>query len=199
MTRRGRFFAALFVTALVAAACGGDGGAPATPAGGPGQQGATGEPIKVGAIFDLSGATTQVGQGSKELADVYIKKVNDGGGVKGRPIQLMIEDGKSDQTAALQAAKRFIEQEKVVAILGPNTSSSALAIKEYVNGQKVPMITLAGASSLVTPPLPYIFKITENDTVVAQVQLAYMKKQGMRRFVWLGTTSGFGQTVLQTS
>lgn len=201
-----RLVALLFSLVLLASACGGDGGgdsasdATTTTASGGGSATTAArrsEPVKLGAIFDLSGPTSQVGTANQEVVQNYLKKVNDGGGINGSQVELKVEDGKSDQTAAVQAARRLVEQEKVVAIIGPNSSSSALAVKDYVNGRKVPMIASAGAGQITTPILPYIFKMPEDDVVTAQVQLAFMKKQGLERVAWLGTTSGFGQSGLK--
>ena len=128
---------------MVMAACGGDddgGGGGGDDGGGfAGEQGktaaakcgagngekATGEPIKLGAI-----ATKQPGTDFSEIprtAQAFFKCVNDNGGIKGRPVELIIETEQTDPGQAAAAAKKLIETEKVVGIIG-NTSLIECAV-----------------------------------------------------------------------
>jgi branched-chain amino acid transport system substrate-binding protein len=129
------------LTVLIAA-CGGDddsgGGAaketatPAAKAAGPtskcglgnGQK-ATGEPIKIGAL-----ATKQPGTDFSEIprtTEAYFKCVNDNGGINGRPVEMVIETEQTDPGQAASLAKKLIESEKVVGIVG-NTSIIECAV-----------------------------------------------------------------------
>jgi branched-chain amino acid transport system substrate-binding protein len=125
-----------FSLALVFAACGdddddGDGGGGGGGAGevketvaasdcGPKQgEKASGEPIKLGAL-----ATKQPGTDFSEIprmADAYFKCVNDNGGINGRPIEYVIETEQTDPGQAASQARKLIETEKVLGIVG-NTS-----------------------------------------------------------------------------
>jgi branched-chain amino acid transport system substrate-binding protein len=86
---------------------------------------ASGEPIKLGAI-----ATKQPGTDFSEIprtAQAFFKCVNDNGGIKGRPVELIIETEQTDPGQAAAAAKKLIETEKVVGIIG-NTSLIECAV-----------------------------------------------------------------------
>jgi branched-chain amino acid transport system substrate-binding protein len=129
--------------AIFAAACGdsnddsGGGGAaketatPAKAAGpaakcglGNGQK-ATGEPIKIGAL-----ATKQPGTDFSEIprtTEAYFKCVNDNGGINGRPVEMVIETEQTDPGQAASLAKKLIESENVVGIVG-NTSIIECAV-----------------------------------------------------------------------
>jgi branched-chain amino acid transport system substrate-binding protein len=128
--------------AMLVAACGdsddnGGGGAaketstPAKAAGptskcglGNGQK-ATGDPIKIGAL-----ATKQPGTDFSEIprtAEAYFKCVNDNGGINGRPVRMVIETEQTDPGQAASLAKKLIETEKVVGIVG-NTSIIECAV-----------------------------------------------------------------------
>jgi branched-chain amino acid transport system substrate-binding protein len=80
---------------------------------------ATGEPIKLGAL-----ATKQPGTDFSEIprmAEAYFKCVNDNGGINGRPVEYVIEYEQTDPGQAASQAKKLVETEKVLGIVG-NTS-----------------------------------------------------------------------------
>jgi branched-chain amino acid transport system substrate-binding protein len=80
---------------------------------------ASGEPIKLGAL-----ATKQPGTDFSEIprmAGAYFKCVNDNGGINGRPIEYAIETEQTDPGQAASQARKLIESEKVLGIVG-NTS-----------------------------------------------------------------------------
>ena len=86
---------------------------------------ATGEPIKIGAID-----TKQPGTDFTEIAktaEAYFKCVNDNGGINGRPVEMVLETEQTDPAQAAAAAKKLVETEKVVGIVG-NTSIIECAV-----------------------------------------------------------------------
>jgi branched-chain amino acid transport system substrate-binding protein len=88
-------------------------------------QKATGEPIKIGAL-----ATKQPGTDFSEIprtTEAYFKCVNDNGGINGRPVEMVIETEQTDPGQAASLAKKLIESENVVGIVG-NTSIIECAV-----------------------------------------------------------------------
>ena len=77
---------------------------------------ASGEPIKIGAINTKQPGTdfTEIGK----TADAYFKCVNDNGGINGRPVQMVLETEATDPAQAAAAAKKLVETEKVLGIVG---------------------------------------------------------------------------------
>jgi branched-chain amino acid transport system substrate-binding protein len=98
----------------------------------PGEK-ATGEPIKLGAL-----ATKQPGTDFSEIprmAEAYFKCVNDNGGINGRPIEYVIETEQTDPGQAASQARKLIETEKVLGIVG-NTSIIECSVNhEYYEQQ----------------------------------------------------------------
>src|SRR3954454_19268048 len=135
--------------ALVIAACGGEdkpaattGSKPAAPkaattdtpkcGAGTGQK-ATGEPIKLGAI-----ATKQPGTDFTDIpnaAKAFFDCVNANGGINGRPIQYVIETEQTDPGQVASLAKKLVETEKVLGIVG-NTSIIECAVNHGYYEQK---------------------------------------------------------------
>jgi branched-chain amino acid transport system substrate-binding protein len=98
----------------------------------PGEK-ASGEPIKLGAL-----ATKQPGTDFSEIprmAEAYFKCVNDNGGINGRPIEYVIETEQTDPGQATSQARKLVETEKVLGIVG-NTSIIECSVNhEYYEQQ----------------------------------------------------------------
>jgi urea transport system substrate-binding protein len=77
------------------------------------------EPIKIGAVLPFSGGVELYGGQAKLGIDLAAKEINAGGGILGRPIEVIYEDDKTDPAAALDAAHKLIERDRVLAIVGP--------------------------------------------------------------------------------
>jgi branched-chain amino acid transport system substrate-binding protein len=92
--------------------------------------GRSGPDIKIGVIAELSGDIPAVGDSCKKAAELAVAEINEGGGVKvagtKHLLRLVIEDSQGAAEPAAEAARRLIEQEKVVAIVGPNASLGAV-------------------------------------------------------------------------
>lgn len=85
------------------------------------------EPIKVGMVAGLSGPFTQ--PEPPPTVEEYFKRINESGGINGRSLELIYVDDQTDPAIASQAARRLVEDEGVVAIVG-----NASALDCAVNG-----------------------------------------------------------------
>ena len=86
------------------------------------------EPVKIGAIFSVTGAASFLGEPEKNTVLMLKEQINKSGGINGRPVEIIIEDSKSDESAAVLAAKKLIERDKVIAIIGPSTTGESMAV-----------------------------------------------------------------------
>ena len=82
--------------------------------------------IKIGAVTCLTGALSTFGISSIQGAKLAEEDVNAAGGVLGQPIELIVEDNGSKAGEATTITRKFISQDKVVAILGDLTSSATM-------------------------------------------------------------------------
>ena len=78
----------------------------------------TGQPIKVGVIADQTGPLSFVGIANANVARMVIGDINARGGLLGRQLELLLEDGATDDAVAAAAATKLVEQDR-------STSSSA--------------------------------------------------------------------------
>lgn len=134
------------------------------------------DPIKVGAIFDLSGETREVSQPYAQGVAAYVEFVNQNGGVNGRALQLLAVDGEYDVTRAEQLYGQLVN-EGVVAVMGWGTEE-ALALASRAARDQVPFIPASSSEALNDPSgfAPYNFLIapTYGDQLVAM--MFYMQK-----------------------
>jgi len=106
--------------------------------------------IKIGANFELTGNVAQYGSSALNGIKLAFKEANAGGGVLGKQLTLVVADNKSEASEAANAATKLITQDKVVAILGPATSSNVLATTPIVESNKIPLITPTGTNPMLT-------------------------------------------------
>lgn len=98
------------------------------------------EPIKIGAVLPFSGGVELYGGQAKLGIDLAVKEINAGGGILGRPLQVIYEDDKTNPDAAMSATRKLIERDGVLAIVGPITSRNLIAIAPEVERLKTPLL-----------------------------------------------------------
>jgi branched-chain amino acid transport system substrate-binding protein len=167
----------------------------------PAQQGAaqapTGEPIVIGCIFSVTGqAGAPLGEPEKATAVMVEKQINDGGGINGRPLKLVIEDDGSEESKAVLAAKKLIDQDKVVAIVGPTLSGPSMAIVKPCTEAQVPLFSCA-ASAMITNPIAerkWIFSSAQTDVLAVKRLLDYIKAQNIKTAGIICDSNKFGES-----
>jgi len=154
----------------------------------------TQEPIKIGAVFSVTGPASFLGEPEKNTVLMLRDQINKAGGINGRTVEIIIEDSKSDETQAVVAAKKLIEKEKVVAIIGPSTTGESMALVPIVTAAKVPMISCAAGAAITQPVADrfWVFKTAQYDTSAVERIFDYMKKKGITSVGIVSVSTSFG-------
>jgi branched-chain amino acid transport system substrate-binding protein len=157
--------------------------------------GADKKPLKVGAIFSVTGKASWLGDPEKKTALMIVEEVNKAGGVNGFPLEVIVEDDEGLEPKAVNAAEKLINKENVLAIIGPSISGSSLAIKPICEKAKIPLVSAAAAEAIVTPiqESNFIFKSPQIDSHVAIRILEQLKKMGVTKIGIITDTLAFGQ------
>lgn len=159
------------------------------------------EPILVGGLFAESGKTAFVGTATRLVAEMAIKKINDSGGVLGRPLKMIAYDTESDPNVALRMARQLVEKDKVLAIIGPTDTGSGMALKKYVEENKVLTIMTVGGDVVIAGgkygPFVWTFKTPQRSSVAAAKVYEHMQAKGLKNIALLTANDGFGQDGLQ--
>ncbi len=114
--------------------------------------------IVVGHVASMTGDTATFGRSADQGMRMAIEKINAGGGVLGRPIELVTEDDRSVTEEARTAAQKLIQRDQVVALLGEVASSRSLAAAPEAQRARVPMISPGSTNPKVTEVGDYIFR-----------------------------------------
>ncbi len=114
----------------------------------------SGPDIKIGVIAELSGNIPAVGDSCKKAAELAVAEINDDGGVEvagtRHLLRLVIEDSEGQAEPAAEAARRLIDHEKVLAIIGPNASLGAVPAAQVAEEKKTLLITPWGSAPRIT-------------------------------------------------
>jgi branched-chain amino acid transport system substrate-binding protein len=165
---------------------------------GSGNAGGSKEPIKLGAIFDLSGGTADVGKPHSEGVRAYIDYINSKGGVNGRKIDLVWVDYAYQVPKAVEAYNKLVQQDKVVAIIGWGTGDTE-AMKEKIAADKIPYISGSYSEQLINPSkTPYNFIVAPTYSQGARILLDWAKsKKPDAKVAMVYNDSGYGKSPLE--
>ena len=90
----------------------------------------------MGAIFAVTGPASFLGGPEARSAEMVVEKINKAGGINGDTIELIVKDSAGSSEKAVSFAKQLIEEDKVVAIIGPSTSGESMAVKKIAEDGK---------------------------------------------------------------
>ncbi len=160
----------LLTLALVVGAC----AAPAAETGGAGGAESEAEPIKVGAIFDLTGPTSDVGATYSDGIKGYVDFVNNGGGIDGRTVEIISADYAYAVDQAEQLYSQYVNQEGVVVFSGWGTGDTE-ALRGRIGDDQIPFVSASYSAALRDPAeAPYNFLVgtTYSDQFILAVDRA---------------------------
>ena len=146
------------LAALVLTACGTTAGS-----GGSSYQGKT---IKLGALLSITGAGGVYGPQSRDGAVLAVDQINSSGGVNGAQINLEVRDDASDKAQSAQQAQTMIQQDQLMALLGPTLSNSAVGVHPLAENLKTPILAVSTTGIHIVPdcnyptatPCKYVFR-----------------------------------------
>ncbi len=154
----------------------------------------SGEPIKVGAIFSVTGPGAPLGTPEKETVALVEKMVNDSGGINGRPLEIIVADDQSDENQALAAAKRLIDRDKVVVVVGPTISGTSLAIIKTFEDAKLPLVSCAASIKITQPVKEWVFSTAQPDTLAVARLMEYLKAKKISKIAVVFDSNAFGKS-----
>jgi branched-chain amino acid transport system substrate-binding protein len=155
--------------------------------------------IRIGAIFDRSGPTSDVGVPYSDGINAYIALANARGGLRGRRIELVSQD-TSYNVARSEAFYQQLRTSGIVAILGWATADTE-AFKGRVAADRLPYLSASYAESVADPDeTPYNFFIAPSYSQQMRIALRFIAKQSKNRrvkAVVFHHNSPFGQSPLE--
>ena len=151
------------------------------------------EPIKVGAILSVTGPAAFLGSPEARTIQMLADDLNAKGGILGHKIELIIKDSGGSPEKAVSFAKQLMEEDKVLAIIGPSTSGETMQIKGLCEKGQMLMLSCAAAEVIVNPVAKWVFKTPQKDSDAVLKIFQHMKKTGVTKIGVLASNTGFGQ------
>jgi branched-chain amino acid transport system substrate-binding protein len=151
------------------------------------------DPVKVGALFPLSGGTAVQGQHVCEAIEVAAAMVNEAGGVLGRPVQVVRRDDESTPAVGVSRANELIGEGVAVVIEGWN-SPVTLAIQTVLARAGVLDITaISKADQILTGGgNPLAIRLNSSNAQDGRVIADYLKSSGAKRIAFLTQNDAYG-------
>ncbi|HOC56016.1 MAG TPA: ABC transporter substrate-binding protein [Verrucomicrobiota bacterium] len=150
------------------------------------------EPVKIGALFSVTGPASFLGAPEEKTVQMLVEQINAAGGINGQKLQLVVKDTAGSPEKAVSFAKQLIEEEKVLAIIGPSTSGETMAIKDLCQENKMLLVSCAAAETIVNPVAKYVFKVPQKDSQAVTWIYRTMKEKGISNIAIVSSTDGYG-------
>ena len=170
------------VASLLAVGCGGKGG---------------GNTIKIGMIYNMTGAQASLDAPSANGAKLAAKEVNAAGGVLGKKVQLVAFDGKTDAATIANSATQLTQTDKVVAMLGFSDSDMVMAAAPTAAKAGIVFVSSGATSPKLPDQVPdYLYLACFGDNVQAAAGAEYAVDSLKVKTVYLLIDKGMEYTLL---
>ena len=151
-------------------------------------------PLKIGLLLHFSEGSVELAVAWRRAFDLAIKHINGGGGVFGRPVEVLVEDSTLDPVA--DVARRMIEVEGVHVIVGPITSADALLVAEQVTGSAgIPTISPSATSPRLAEAADhdFLFRTALSDNAQGPVLARVTRERGFTNVGLVYRDDAWGQ------
>jgi branched-chain amino acid transport system substrate-binding protein len=154
-------------------------------------------PVRIGLVYSKQGPGSAIGEYLQRGSALAVAQA--GGKVLGRPVELVWLDEANPQVSQ-QNMQKLINEDKVVAVVGGNYSSSALAMMSVADREKIPLILTGAAASEITGKNCNRYTFRTQATVPVQTHglMPYVAQFG-KKIYFLTPSYAFGQDIVRSS
>ncbi len=149
---------------------------------------------KIGGIFSSTGRASFLGDPEMKTMEMMIEKINANGGIDGHELEAIIYDSEGDPGKAVSAVNKLLYKDKVLAIIGPSTTPTTLAIVSFIERAKVPLISCAAGVKITDPIKPWVFKTAQTDLLAVSAVYQHIKSQGHKKIGIITVANSFGES-----
>ena len=148
--------------------------------------------IRVGVDLSLTGAAAAIGIPSANTVRLWPQTLG------GQRAQYIVLDDGTDPAAAVRNVRKFIAEDKVDVIVGPNITPNAIAALDAIAESGTPMVALAASASIVEPQADarrhWAFKMPQNDALMATLLTESMANHGVKTVGFIGFNDAYGES-----
>lgn len=138
-------------------------------------------PLKIGFVGGLTGRLSDLGMLGRDGVMLAVEQINEAGGIRGRPIELLVKDDRQDPDVARQVDKELLT-EGVVVVIGHMTSAMSVAAVPLMNQNQVVLISPTTSANELSDLDDYFFRVCpESKTQTEQLVYHAFHVMGLRK------------------
>lgn len=151
------------------------------------------EPLRLGFLGGLSGRVADLGEGGRNGTQLAVELANEEGGIRGRKIELIIQDDGQNKEMALAAVDRLAAA-RPVAVIGPMTSAMAVAVLEPSARAGLLLVSPTVTATTLSDQDDHLFKVVSSTREHARLSAESFYAQGRRRIAGIYDTNNAAYT-----
>jgi branched-chain amino acid transport system substrate-binding protein len=153
------------------------------------------ETIKIGVIQPLTGSVAYNGTSDVNGSKLAVEQRNAKGGVLGKKVELIIEDGTCNPAKSVNAAEKLVQRDKVPVLSGAFCSSATAAVMPVAANYKIPLVTgVSSAADLTERGNEWFFRATETDALLAKSFAKILVEQlDLKKVAYIGVNDDWGR------
>jgi branched-chain amino acid transport system substrate-binding protein len=150
--------------------------------------------LRLGVLTPLTGAGSFDGPRMLKAMQAVATEINAAGGLLGRQIELVVEDGETNPEAAVRAAHKLVDVDKVPVIMGTWASAVTTAVAPVCWESKTFLTTVSGADSIThLPHQGYLIRTQPNNELQATKHAEFIIRHGSKRVFILAIQAPFAE------
>lgn len=158
------------------------------------------EPIRIGAIYDFTGGLSVYGEGSNMTAEAAVEKINEEGGIDGRKIEYIVEDGQTSASTGIRKFKKLVQKDKCDFVMLSCNSGMSVGVIPLAERMDTIVFTEGTARSLTGEKgNRYAFRQIANAEMAALGMAKFAKENLGKKAYGLGADYEWGHSVLDTA
>lgn len=148
--------------------------------------------IFVGYQLPLTGSQSQYGEVFRNAATIQLEKFNAAGGVAGHKVQLVYEDSKSDPKEAVAIARKFVDDKRIVAVLGDFASGPSMAAGEVYAKEGMPQLSQTASHPDFLKVSKWQFRNITTQAQEGPFNAKWMRDGGIKTVAVIGLQNDWG-------
>lgn len=149
--------------------------------------------VTIGVTLSATGPAASLGIPEKNTIELLPASIG------GEKVRWIILDDGSDTTRAVTNTRKLISEDNVDVVVGSTVTPNSLAMVDIVADAQTPMISMAASARIVDPANPkthWVFKVPQNDSLMADAIAEHMKAHGVKTIGYIGFNDAYGESWL---